>query len=93
MAAAGVNIAAAYALFDVSYLLFSVFLAAFIMVLLDILGIPAIPTVEARLLDTAIGAALALIAYVAWPTWEGVSAPEKFARLLEPHRAYASALF
>jgi len=92
VAAAGVSIAAAYALFEVNYLLFSVFITAFIVMLLDILGIPAIPTAEARLIDTAIGAVLALIAYVAWPTWEGVTAPEKLARLIEAHREYAIAL-
>ncbi len=92
VAAAGVSIAAAYALFEVNYFLFSVFITAFIVMRLDILGIPAIPTAEARLIDTAIGAVLALIAYVAWPTWEGITAPEKLARLIEAHREYAIAL-
>jgi uncharacterized membrane protein YccC len=82
----------AYALFDVSYLIFSVFLTAFIVVLLELLGIPAIPTAEARLLDTVIGAALALGVYFAWPTWEGATAQEKFARLLQSNRDYATAL-
>jgi len=92
IAAAGLTIAAAYALFDVSYLLFSVSLTAFIVLLLDLLGVPAIPTAEARLIDTAIGAVLALIAFMAWPTWEGGTAPEKLARLIEAHREYAIAL-
>ena len=91
-AAAGISIAAAYALFEVNYLLFSGFITAFIVMLLDILGIPAIPTAEARLIDTAIGAVLALTAYVLWPTWEGGTAPEKLARLIEAHREYAVAL-
>jgi hypothetical protein len=90
--AAGVCVAAAYALFDVSYLLFSVFLTAYIVVLLDLLGMPAIPTAEARIFDTFTGAALALAAYVAWPTWEGATAQEKFARLVEAHRDYAEGL-
>ena len=64
IAAGGVGVAAAYALFDVNYLLFSIFLTEFIVVLLDILGIPAIRTAEARVIDTAIGAAMALIAAV-----------------------------
>jgi len=92
VAAAGVCIAAAYALFDLSYLLFSVFLTAYIVVLLDLLRIPAIHTTEARLLDTSIGAVLALAAYLTWPTWEGATAQEKFARLLEAHRDYLTAL-
>ncbi len=92
IAAAGVGVAAAYALFDVNYLLFSIFLTEFIVVLLDILGIPAIRTAEARVIDTAIGAAMALIAYTVWPTWEGLTAHEKFTRLIDAHREYAIAL-
>ena len=92
IAAAGGNVAIAYAMFDVSYLAFSVFLTAFIVVLLAILGIPAAPTAEARLIATAIGSVLAVGAYIAWPTWEGVTAYEKFSRLLEAHRDYSTAL-
>jgi len=92
MAAASGSIAAAYALFDVSYLLFSVFLTIFVVTLLDLLGMPAIATAEARLLDTVIGATLALTAYFVWPTWLGATAQEKFARLLEAHGEYAAAL-
>ena len=69
--AAGSAVSAAYALFDVSYLLFSVCLTTFIVVLLEILGIPAEPTASARLIDTAIGSGFALLGYFVWPTWEG----------------------
>src|SRR5260221_12123163 len=92
IAAAGISIAAAYALLDVSYLLFSVFITAFIVSLLELLGIPASRTVEARFFDTFIGASMALIAYFVWPTWEGSTAQEKLARLLESHREYVEAL-
>jgi len=92
VAAAAASVALAYALFDVSFLLFSVFLTAFVLALLDLLGTPALRTAEARLLDTVIGSALALVAYFAWPSWEGAAAQEKFARLLETHGAYAEVL-
>jgi len=92
MAVASASVAAAYALFDLSYLLFSLFLTIFVVMLLDLLGMPAIATAEARLLDTVIGAALALAAYFVWPTWLGATAQEKFARLLEAHGVYAAAL-
>ncbi len=92
VAAAAASVALAYALFDVSFLLFSVFLTAFVLALLDLLGTAALRTAEARLLDTVIGSALALVAYFAWPTWEGATAQEKFARLLEAHDAYAAGL-
>ncbi len=92
VAMAGIGVAAAYALFEVNYLLFSVFLTVFVVVLLDVLGIPAIPTAEARLVNTAIGGVLALLAYLAWPTWEHATAQEKFARLFEAHTEYTLAL-
>ena len=63
-----------------------------LVVVLEILGTPAVPTAEARLVDTAIGSAIALAAYLAWPTWEGLGAQEKFARVLETHRDYSTAL-
>jgi len=92
VAAAAVSVAAAYALFDVSYVLFSVFLTTFVLALLDLLGNPALRTAEARLLDTIIGSGLALVAYFVWPTWEGATAQEKFARLIKAHRAYGAGL-
>jgi uncharacterized membrane protein YccC len=52
----------------------------------------AVAAAYARLIDTVIGAAFALIAYSVWPTWEGFTAQEKFARLVEAHGAYTTAL-
>jgi len=92
IAAAGIFIAAAYVVFDATYLLFSVFLTAFIVALLALLGLPAIPTAEARILETFLGAALALAGYLAWPTWAASTAHEKLARLIEAHRDYVKAL-
>ncbi|MFF0289252.1 FUSC family protein [Streptomyces sp. NPDC005262] len=90
--AAGIAVAAAYALFDVNYLIYSSFLTVFIVILLDILGLPADTTAVARLTDTAVGAVIALIAYSVWPTWEGLTAQEKFARTIEVHNTYTTAL-
>src|SRR5882672_1165013 len=92
IAAAGIFIAAAYVVFDATYLLFSVFLTAFIVALLALLGLPVIPTAEARILETFLGAALALAGYLAWPTWAASTAHEKLARLVEAHRDYVKAL-
>lgn len=89
---AGIAVAAAYATFAVDYLLYSVFLTVFIVLLLDFIGFSAGATATARLTDTAIGAALALAAYAAWPTWHGRTAPRIFARLVETHQEYAAAL-
>ena len=93
VAAAGVAIAIAYAVFDASYLLFSVFLTMFIVVLLVMIGSPAVSTAEARIYETFIGAGFALGAYMAWPTWERTTAAETFARLTDAHRGYVAALF
>jgi len=92
IAAAGIFIAAAYVVFGATYALFSVFLTAFVVVLLALLGLPAIPTAEARILETFLGAALALAGYLAWPTWAASTVHEKFARLIEAHRDYVKAL-
>ena len=77
---------------DATYFLFSVFLTAFIVALLALMGLPAIPTAEARILETFLGAALALAGYLAWPTWAASTAHEKLARLIEAHRDYVKAL-
>jgi uncharacterized membrane protein YccC len=92
IAAAGISVAAAYALFDVNYVLFSIFLTAYILILLALLGMPALFTAEARIVDTVIGAGLALAAYYLWPTWQGATAQDKFARFIEAHRDYGTAL-
>jgi uncharacterized membrane protein YccC len=92
IAAAGIFIAAAYVVFGATYVLFSVFLTAFVVALLALLGLPAIPTAEARILETVLGAALALAGYVAWPTWAASTAHENLARLIEAHRDYVKAL-
>lgn len=93
MLAAGAGVGAAYLIFDASYLFFSVALTAFVVLLLDALGTPALSTAGDRLVETAIGAALALCAFAVWPTWEGTAANHKLAVLLEAHSAYLACLF
>jgi uncharacterized membrane protein YccC len=90
--AGGFAVAAAYAVFAVDYLVYSFFLTVFIVLLMHLAGLSAETTATARLADTAIGAALALIAYALWPTWHGRTAPRIFERLVEAHETYAGAL-
>ena len=92
IAGIAVSLLAAYAVFTVNYLLYAVFLTDFVVILLDLLGLPPDPTAVARLIGTGIGTGLAIIAYLVWPTWEGTSAGEKFARLMTTQSRYASAL-
>jgi uncharacterized membrane protein YccC len=88
----GFSLLAAYAVFTVNYLLFAVFLADFVVVLLALLGLPPGPTAIARLAGTGIGTGLALAAYVLWPTWAGSSVSENFARLIQAQGRYAAAM-
>jgi uncharacterized membrane protein YccC len=90
--AGGIAVAAAYAVFQVDYLVYSFFLTVFIVLLLHLVGLSAETTATARLADTAIGAALALVAYALWPTWHGRTASRIFDRLVEAHTTYATAL-
>ncbi|MGA2825925.1 MAG: FUSC family protein [Streptosporangiaceae bacterium] len=90
VAAVGVTMTIAYAIFAVNYLLFAVFLTDFVVTLMALLGETAEQTVTARLAGTGIGAALALIGYLAWPSWEGESAQQKLARLFETQSHYAA---
>jgi uncharacterized membrane protein YccC len=83
VAAIGVTMTVAYAVFAVNYLLFAVFLTDFVVTLMALLGETAEKTVTARLIGTGVGAALALIGYLAWPSWEGEPAQQKLARLFE----------
>ena len=90
--AAGIAVAIAYGVFERNYLVFSVFLTVFAVLLLGILGMAAGPAATARVSDTAIGSGLALAAYLLWPTWHGRTAREKFAHLIEAHGRYTAAL-
>jgi uncharacterized membrane protein YccC len=92
LAALAVSLLAAYAVFTVNYVLYAVFLTDFVVVLLALLGLPPEATAVDRLIGTGVGTGLALIAYILWPTWEGTSAAEKFARLFSLQGRYASAM-
>jgi len=92
LAGVAVSLLAAYSVFTVNYLLYAVFLTDFVVVLLALLGLPPGPTAIARLIGTGLGTGLAILAYLLWPTWEGTTAAEKFARLISAQGRYARAL-
>jgi uncharacterized membrane protein YccC len=87
-----VALLAAYSVYTVNYLLVAVFLTDFVVVQLALLGLPPLPTALARLTGICLGTALALLAYLLWPTWAVRTAGEKFARLFEAQGRYAAAL-
>jgi len=90
--ASAIAAGSAFALFEVNYFLFAVPLTGFIVLLLALIGMPAMASAEARAIDTFIGAAFALAAYIGWPTWLGATAEQQFAALIVAHRDYAKAL-
>jgi uncharacterized membrane protein YccC len=63
-------------------------LTAMIVVLLTFEGIAPGETMSARALGTSIGSALALLAYVVWPTWERGRVRPALAEMLDAYRRY-----
>jgi len=49
-------------------------------------------TIVERGIDTAIGGAVALVAYAVWPTWERTQTPGILADLLDAYRRYVAAV-
>jgi uncharacterized membrane protein YccC len=90
--ACGVSVTLAYAVFRVNYLVYSVPLTTFILLLLTLLGSPTVGSAEERVVGTLLGAVLGLLGYLAWPTWKGATAQQDFAALFEAHRDYVMQL-
>ncbi len=78
----------AYTLLRVNYAVFAVCMTAVIAMLLAVVGLPELTAVRDRIGDTAIGGALALVAYAAWPTWERTEVPQRLAELLATQNTY-----
>jgi uncharacterized membrane protein YccC len=85
--AAGLAFAAMTA-FRVSFALFSACVTSVITVLLAFTGLPGFATVTDRLIDTVTGGAIAMLAYLVWPTWEAVRLRRSLADLLEAQGRY-----
>jgi hypothetical protein len=83
---------ACYAVFRINYALFAVFLTAYVVFILMLGGAPEMPTASARAIYTLSGGVLAAVAYAAWPTWAGASAPSALAAMMDAHRDYLDAL-
>ncbi|NHC47464.1 FUSC family protein [Motilibacter aurantiacus] len=79
---------AAYTFFQASQPAFATFLTGYIVFLLALVGLPSAGAGWDRLVDTAVGGLLALVAYLAWPTWEGHRVADKLADVLEAQGRY-----
>ncbi len=71
-----------------NYGVFVIAVSGLVVALIANTGIAPKQVIPLRAMNTAIGGALALLAYALWPTWERTQSGESFARLLEAYRAY-----
>ena len=72
-----------------NYAVFSVCIASLVVTLLAFTGNPEVATAGERAIYTVVGAAIALAAYLIWPTWEGTSLPDTLGGLAETEGRYA----
>ena len=63
-----------------------------VVLLIALTGVAPMDVIAARGLNTAVGGAIALIAYWLWPTWERTQAPEAMAQMLDAYRQYFHAI-
>ena len=73
-----------------NYGIFGVAVSALIVLMISFTGVAPKDVILARGINTVAGGALALAAYVVWPTWERTQVGEMGARLLDAYRAYFS---
>lgn len=91
----GVLAFGAFASFRASYAAYSAFLTGLVVLLVNLATPGAHATLATaldRLLDTLVGGALALLVYVAWPTWTTDEARRALAGVAEKERSYLSAV-
>jgi uncharacterized membrane protein YccC len=75
-----------------NYGIFGVIVSALIVLLLAIAGVSPREVILARGLNTALGGALALLAYGLWPSWERTRVSERIAQMLDAYKSYLHAL-
>jgi uncharacterized membrane protein YccC len=80
--------ALAFALFNVGYALFSLAITGYVVYLLAFGGAPEHAAALDRVSATAIGGALALIAYAAWPAWSRAHVADDLAELIDAQRRF-----
>ena len=68
-------------------------LTGMVVVLLTFRGMAPADAIQARVIGTLAGSALALCAYALWPTWESRRTPAALAKLLDAYRAHLAAVF
>jgi uncharacterized membrane protein YccC len=84
--------AIAYLTFYPNYGLFTVAITSFVVLVLGMRGLPGTTTIDARILDTLAGGGLAMIGYLAMPTWERKRTRTLLADLLDAQRELSGAI-
>lgn len=75
-----------------NYAIYSLCIASLVVSLLAFTGTLALSLAADRAFYTVLGAVLALVAYVVWPTWERARVPDRLADLVEVDGQYGAAL-
>lgn len=78
---------------QVNYAIGVAMLTGMLVLMLSFRGMAPAEAIEARLVATLLGSALALIAYALWPTWEGGRVKPILARLIDAYRLHLAAVF
>jgi uncharacterized membrane protein YccC len=84
--------AAAYLTFNPNYALFTVAITSFVVLVLGLRGLPGTTTIDARIFDTLVGGGLAMIGYLAMPSWEHRRTRALLANLLDAQGRLACAI-
>ena len=75
-----------------NYGIFVTAVTGMIVLLIAMAGVAPKEVIAARGLNTAIGGAIALVAYWLWPTWERTRVQDAMAQMLDAYRAYFHAI-
>lgn len=78
---------------QVNYAIGIALLTGMVVLLLSFRGMGPAEAVHARLVATLLGSALALVAYAAWPTWEGRRVKPVLAALVDAYRQHLGTVF
>ncbi|HVN68399.1 MAG TPA: FUSC family protein [Candidatus Binatia bacterium] len=84
--------AAAYLTFNPNYALFTIAITSFVVMILSMQGVAGTTTIEQRVLDTLAGGALAMIGFLALPSWERKRTRPLLGDLLDAQRRLADAI-
>lgn len=79
---------AGYAVFPASFAVGFGFITAVVVFLLNAVSPDTLSIASARLLDTAVGGTIGLLAYALWPTWSRASARQSLVDLISAQREY-----